>query len=801
MLLSKPWFRRTCLILLVFLAALPWLVSDITRYLAVDWIEQHGVEKANVETLWINPYTGFIELSGMTLSQQGKTHAFELVRIDLNWWDLWSKKVRVTKLEISGLDLHVVDDHGKRSISGIALPESAAVDDSLPANTDSISSNDTDGLNEWHFAIDSLWVENVDIELHQPQVLVQASIDTLTLSALDTSQNINSELSLLMTLKNLSIEDQQIFASTQLQYSADIDVKKDASGFWSSILTGRTVFENTKISNPEFQATLARFDVGMKKIVDFDESLNYKIDLETKLSTFSLIQNTNTQAVINIDAVSFDSEIGQRSVNVNDFVLSGLDVLPASVTGASNDALVEKASAFIRNVGLSLNRLDMTLPTESNAAIIRVDNVNLTSGDVHLDRRETGDIHQLNRLNDVLSDVQSLLEPPTSKVNEVAAVKSDQASVASSDANTIVESSVEKNPLQLLVNKLSVKSGVTVHFTDASVSPIFTEILKTDFIDIEHITLTEPMAIAMKIDLSYGASIVANAEASAANLSAKGRFDLKSYEILVASAYSEMFTGYALESGKFNLSSDFDLANNQLTSHHEVDIDYLNLRAEHQDSVEQFAHRLTMPLDQAVDLLRDGNDHIHLEVPVNGEVNNPEVNLQQIMNTALKGAMKKASMAVLSALLQPYGAMISIAQMAGEEMTTVRLAPVEFRPGLAELEPSSLDYMEKVGAMMRERSSLDIKLCGVTNAQDNDFLLVEASKTSAGDENPSASTSAPIDGELIKIDMGKMQTLGHERALAVKSHLETTVGVSASQLFMCLPKHLADGSPGVELSI
>lgn len=800
MLLSKLWFRRTCLALLVFLVALPWLVSDITRYLAVDWIEQHGVEKAEVETLWINPYTGFVELSGMSLSKDGKTQAVESMSIDLSWWDLWSKKVRIAELKVSGLDLHLVDAHGQRSINGIALPVSAVVDDPSLAHNDSVVSNKTEGFNTWHFAIDALLVKNTDIELLQQQASVAATIDSLALTSLDTSLDTKSELSLFMTLKNLSHEDQKITATTQLQYTAELRVKKDIAGLWSSILAGRTVFENTKISNPEFHATLAKFDVEMTKAIHFDEALSYEIDLETKLSNFSLIQNANQQAFINLDAVSFESKIDQNFVSVESFVLSGLDVFPASATEDSGETLVEKASGFIENIGLSSDQINVALPSEAHAAVIRVDNVNLMSGDVYLDKNEAGDINQINRLNSALSDVRRVLDRPLAK-NRRMTLEEAANPVSSNDADNLVDSLPEKTPLQLLVNKFTVKSGVAIHFTDKSVSPTFSEILKTDFINLENISLTEPMAVAMKIDLSHGANIVANAQASVANLSAKGRFDLNNYELLTASVYSEMFTGYALESGQVNLGSDFELSSNQLKSHHEIDIDYLNLRAEHQDSVEQFAHRLTMPLDQAVDLLRDGNDHIHLEVPVNGELNNPDVNLQQVMNTALKGAMKKASMAVLSALLQPYGAMISIAQMAGEEMTKVRLAPVAFRPGLSELEPSSLDYIEKVGAMIRERSSLKIKLCGVTNTQDNDLLLIESHKDSGGEEKINTSTGVPADGESIKVDMEKMQALGHERALAVKSHLENTVGVNSSQLFMCLPKHLSNGAPGVELSI
>lgn len=804
MLFSKLWFRRTSLCLLALLIALPWLVSDITRYFAVDWIEQQGVERAEIERLWINPYTGVVELQAMTLVREDQAHEFERLYLNFSWWALWSKKVRVTELSLSGLSVQLVEENGERLINGMTL---AGVEDDKgePAEDVDPEGESSEWMNSWHFAIDKLHFEDVAVELKQSGIHLQGNVDSLNLTPLDTGLNEKSKLDLLITIERILLSEQKISASTQLNYSADIELKKDSVRGWSSLSNGRILIEDTQLSNSEFLAQLARIDLGLNHKIDVGETLSYNVDVEAQLSDLTVTQPSQKETLVDLKAFSFESTIDKQAVSINQLALSELSVLPSLINDSSDS---DKSSNLIENMSLTLDRMNVLYPAASSPVVIEADSIQLTSGDIYLSRNSSGEINQLLRLNRILDTLNQTVE--STPESHVVATASSSSAPLQTPYKALESSQETSSTANIQIHEFHVNSGVAVHFYDQSVTPAFTESLVVDFIDVENVTLTEPMSIAMKIDLSHGASIGSNIEASVSDFSAKGDLSVKGYELLAVSAYSEVFTGYALESGQINLASDFEVADQIISSLHQVDVDYLNLRAEHQDSVEQFAHRLTMPLDQAVDLLRDGNNHIHLEVPVNGEMNNPDVNLQQIINTALKGAMKKASMAVLSTLLQPYGAMISIAQMAGEEMTKVHLAPVTFQPGQAVLDSSSRDYVEKVGGMIRERPSLKVKLCGVTNAKDNALLLIESNgetppatdaKIVNAESSNVQSSESVLEAELPAVDTEKMQALGHERALAVKAYLENDLGVNSSQLFMCLPKHMADESSGVELSI
>ncbi|MFT5118810.1 MAG: hypothetical protein ACI9NY_002352, partial [Kiritimatiellia bacterium] len=83
------------------------------------------------------------------------------------------------------------------------------------------------------------------------------------------------------------------------------------------------------------------------------------------------------------------------------------------------------------------------------------------------------------------------------------------------------------------------------------------------------------------------------------------------------------------------------VADGQLDTNNDILIDRLSLREAAVDKAKKFSHQMSMPLEQALDLLRDSDNRIMLTVPVDGAVNDPNVDVQQIINKALGSAMAK----------------------------------------------------------------------------------------------------------------------------------------------------------------
>ena len=195
-------------------------------------------------------------------------------------------------------------------------------------------------------------------------------------------------------------------------------------------------------------------------------------------------------------------------------------------------------------------------------------------------------------------------------------------------------------------------------------------------------------------------------------------------------------------------------------------------------------------IEQALDTLRDKNNTIKLEIPVAGNVNDPEFNVNDAISQALAKGVQKGALSYLTLALQPYGALITAAKYAGEAATRVRLNPVEFEPGQSALDDSDREYLGKVAQVLKDRPKIAIKLCGVAAAQDRLFLekqlQQEQQKQQQQSAKPPAQTAAAV--ETPAVDETQLSEIAEQRAAAVKDFLIEKHRVPANRLAGCLPQ-------------
>lgn len=814
----RLWFRRFVVVFLLLAVALPWLVSSVTRYWVVDWFEQQGVEQVEVAGFWLNPYSAVIELDEIELHGKTRSYRLSLVKLELLWRDLWRKKVHITTLQVAGVDVSVDQIGGGLLVNGLNLAgdpiaEPSEVDPQQPGSQEGSNS-----FNDWNFAIDQLQVDGVNVTWGNDSASLLATLNTFSMTPLDTETDIETELYLDLQLSQLNLNGELIEASSHIHYTALFDLQRQGGAGWKSLLLGNLIVSDTQASAPEFSLKIPRIEVGITSELVVDQEVTNHSNLEVQISDASLRSSDTQELLVDFQGLSFNTRYQPGAIDIDNLVLAGFDFLPKQKNASISSGFVEDAYFY-------LDSANITLPSGEDPAQVVIDQVTLAIANIYVQRNADGSIAQQQSLqklqNKIARGLASLSEEPLqSKQNSTPLVaetatelenppqSSEEASVdnelasssASASAKATEDEVSEEAGLSFLVRRLTIESEVDVLFSDYSLSPKFKETLSFNHLDIENIALDQTIVVDLDADLSYGAKIKTAVEITPQKKMVDGEFSLENYELIAVSGYSEAATGYELEAGRFSLSSDFSIDGMQLSSQHDVLVDQLSLRVASTDSANNFVKKTAMPIEQAVDLLRDSDNQITLNVPVHGDLSSPDIRLQQVINTALRGAMRKASLTVLSALIQPYGAMISIAKLAGDQVTKVRFDPVSFEPGQFLPTSDALAYVDKIGAVVRDRDTLKIKLCGVTNQEDSQYLVQQKTLASAAEdqkkgENPSTESQVAID------DREALQQLGEARALTLKNYLLTDIGVNEKQLLMCLPKHLASASAGVELSI
>jgi outer membrane protein OmpA-like peptidoglycan-associated protein len=165
-------------------------------------------------------------------------------------------------------------------------------------------------------------------------------------------------------------------------------------------------------------------------------------------------------------------------------------------------------------------------------------------------------------------------------------------------------------------------------------------------------------------------------------------------------------------------------------------------------------------------------------------------------------------MTYLTTALFPYGTMVALLKMAGEEAGAVRLNPVEFPAAAAELDKQDRDYLGKVAKVLKERPKIAIKLCGAATRADRQALAEALAQQAAKEKQAEPKGEDEQTGEggadaPPQVPDEQLLQLARQRAETVEDYLVTQHGVSASRAAVCRPVIDSDKAavPRVDLQI
>jgi outer membrane protein OmpA-like peptidoglycan-associated protein len=141
----------------------------------------------------------------------------------------------------------------------------------------------------------------------------------------------------------------------------------------------------------------------------------------------------------------------------------------------------------------------------------------------------------------------------------------------------------------------------------------------------------------------------------------------------------------------------------------------------------------------------------------------PDFDVSDVINTAVGNAIKQGSLTYLTMALQPYGSLITLARIAGEQATKVRLKSVSFEPGTAVNMEDSYDYLEKVAGILKDRPDVNIKICGLAVGEDRPAMGLKSAGKDKDAKRKKEKDGPEGDQQLLE--------LAEQRAAAVKDHL------------------------------
>jgi len=232
----------------------------------------------------------------------------------------------------------------------------------------------------------------------------------------------------------------------------------------------------------------------------------------------------------------------------------------------------------------------------------------------------------------------------------------------------------------------------------------------------------------------------------------------KNFDLSSTSPYSGKFAGYNIEKGKLSLDLKYQVSDNVFTGENRITVEQLTLG----ERVES-PNATKLPVSLGVALLKDANGNIELDVPVQGDINDPHFDFGKVIASTLSNTITKV-------VSSPFAALGSLVGGNGEE-----LSQIEYEFGSATLRPEQIEKLDKLAKALQERPGLRLEITGRADKENDLSVLTEIKKQAVDDE--------------------MLLLLAQDRSRQIKTHLVETGKIPAERISLTR-EHILESSEG-----
>lgn len=184
----------------------------------------------------------------------------------------------------------------------------------------------------------------------------------------------------------------------------------------------------------------------------------------------------------------------------------------------------------------------------------------------------------------------------------------------------------------------------------------------------------------------------------------------KRVELTTLTPYSGKFAGFRIRKGRLNLDLHYVITKGQLKAENKVVVEQLQL-GEKVDS----ADAVDLPIRLAIALLKDTDGKISIELPVTGDLNNPQFSVMPIVWQTLRNLVVRAATA-------PFKFIGGLVTGGGSQ----DLGNVSFAAGSSALSKDAESALNSLAKALKERPALRLEIEGTAAASsDGPFLAAE----------------------------------------------------------------------------
>ncbi len=363
------------------------------------------------------------------------------------------------------------------------------------------------------------------------------------------------------------------------------------------------------------------------------------------------------------------------------------------------------------------------------------------------------------------------------------------------------------------IGSLEIAGDSVLQFEDETVSPTFrTEIrlkeIRLSGVNSYHPEQASPITIEAESRKYTKLKLQGNVQPFGERFSMDLKGKIKALEMPPLSSYAVKTIGYNLISGEMDAGIDLKITVGQLEGEGDLKFHNPRIEAVNPEKLEN-QEGISIPLQSALKVLRDKDDDVRLKIPISGDMSDPKFNFSDAINQAVIKGLSMATLSYLKYMLGPYGIAIGIvelgAKVGAKALPGIRLKPVDFQPGASELDAATLEYIDKVATILKEKKDLRLRLCGWATESDRmgehkGAARLPGAQSSEISEIADGKIATQKDGRFLTSDE-ELLTIAEQRADRIEDYLVTQHGIKDKRIFICTPEidKSPEAKPRVEL--
>ncbi|MCG8564507.1 MAG: DUF748 domain-containing protein [Desulfobacterales bacterium] len=280
---------------------------------------------------------------------------------------------------------------------------------------------------------------------------------------------------------------------------------------------------------------------------------------------------------------------------------------------------------------------------------------------------------------------------------------------------TVPSSSESKPPFQVGVARINIKDGA-FFFVDRTVSPEFRTSIEAFGGSIKGMDQPDQAArvnFSGKVDRYAPVSVVGQIKPFAPVAEVDLKLNVKQVEMTSFSPYAATYAGYPIDRGQVEADLDYQILDNQLKGDNRVVVHQLDLGPSSNSP-----KATALPVKLAIALIQDTRGIIDLDVPVAGDLNDPDVSVGGLVVKAFVNVMVKA-------IASPFAL---VGGLVGKSEAPDHIA---FEPGDIKLSPQAATQLKGLVQGLKDRPQLKLSLQGQTSGEADVRAMARARVTAA----------------------------------------------------------------------